>query len=105
MPNYYVEGPRPVTRTALQLLQKIDRAGGEALFVNAPAGRWRMDGTSYVVNDRTFWPLSGHGLLDVGNGPGDPVKITDAGREYLRTRKPPTPATAVRSGADDEKEA
>ncbi|MGI5469474.1 hypothetical protein [Streptomyces sp. CA-132043] len=70
---------------ALRLLREIARqdAGDGVLFVPAPCGRWRMDGTTYVVADRTFHPLDASGYVDVGNGSTDPVRVTRAGRTFL----------------------
>ncbi|CAM5325964.1 MULTISPECIES: hypothetical protein [Streptomyces] len=70
---------------ALRLLREIARAdtGQGVVFMSAPCGRWRLDGTAYVVADRTFHPLDAAGYVDVGNGRTDPVRITHAGRAHL----------------------
>ncbi|WP_381796491.1 hypothetical protein [Streptomyces niveus] len=75
----------PLSRTVLALLRTIaDRdTGSGVLFVSAPCGRWRLDGTRRVFANRTFFPLDSHGLVDIGNGHTDPVRITDAGRSHL----------------------
>ncbi|MFF3270377.1 hypothetical protein ACFYWU_05495 [Streptomyces chrestomyceticus] len=82
--------PRAVNETtlkpaALRLLREIARrdAGDGVVFVSAPCGRWRLDGTTYVVADRTFHPLDAAGYVDVGNGRIDPVRITRTGSAYL----------------------
>ncbi|MBQ0849545.1 hypothetical protein J8N05_15190 [Streptomyces sp. BH-SS-21] len=74
-----------LSRAVLTLLQTIaDQDDGHGiLFHHAPCGRWRLDGTQYTVNDRTFHPLAALGLVDIGNGHTDPVKATAAGRAYL----------------------
>ncbi|MFD7661267.1 hypothetical protein [Streptomyces sp. NPDC059788] len=70
---------------ALRLLREIAQrdAGDGVAFVSAPCGRWRLDGTTYVVADRTFHPLDAAGYVDVGNGRTDPVRLTRAGHAYL----------------------
>ncbi|KIF69277.1 hypothetical protein HY68_12835 [Streptomyces sp. AcH 505] len=69
-------------RALLEVIAQAD-AGDGVLFLSAPCGRWRMDGTRYLVNNRTFYPLDSHGLVDVGNGRTDPVRVTATGRAYL----------------------
>ncbi|MFI1020818.1 hypothetical protein [Streptomyces olivaceus] len=73
------------SRSVLKLLQTIadNDAGDGVLFVSAPCGRWRMDGASYSVSDRTFHPLAADNLINIGNGRTDPVKVTASGRAYL----------------------
>lgn len=70
---------------ARQLLKKIAEhdTGDGVDFESAPRGRWRMADTDYVVNVRTFRYLDSVGLIDVGNGYTDPVRLTEAGRAYL----------------------
>ncbi len=74
-----------LTNSQLTLLKKVAAAdtGKGVIFLPAPCGRWRMDGTTYTVNDRTFQPLAQDNLVDVGDGRNDPVKVTQAGRKYL----------------------
>jgi hypothetical protein len=69
----------------LKLLRTIAREdlGAGVKFEHAPYGRWRMEGSTYAVNDRTFHVLDARGLIDVGNGQSDPVRITEAGRRWL----------------------
>lgn len=71
---------------ALKLLKTIAKhdQGDGVEFEQASAGRWRMTGTTYAVNTRTFRLLDARGLVDVGDGFSDPVKLTEAGRECLR---------------------
>ncbi|WP_157251098.1 hypothetical protein [Nonomuraea typhae] len=73
---------------ASKLLRIInDHDEGEGVeFVPAPYGRWRLAGSTYVVNTRTFRVLAARGLIDVGNGHTDPVRATQAGRDHLATR-------------------
>jgi hypothetical protein len=71
---------------AVKLLRDIaehDIAGSGVLFQSAPYGRYRNPHTGSVYNGRTFWPLTGSGLV---RDPGDdslPVTITEAGRRWL----------------------
>lgn len=78
-----------------KLLKTIaDRDTGQGVaFSHAPRGRWQLDGTDYVVNNRTFWALTGNDLVDAGGGHDDPVKITQAGRDYLAGEAQPTPVS------------
>ncbi len=69
-------------RTLLQTIADQDD-GHAVLFHHAPRGRWRLDGTQYTVNDRTFHPLDALGFVDIGDGRTDRVKVTAAGRAYL----------------------
>jgi hypothetical protein len=73
------------SRTLLRTIADNDDGHG-VRFHHAPYGRWRLDGTQHVVNDRTFFPLHTHGFIDIGNGHTDPVRITDAGRTFLEGR-------------------
>ncbi|MFB7649344.1 hypothetical protein ACFC0S_16200 [Streptomyces sp. NPDC056084] len=73
---------RPAAVTLLRTLGRLDTGSG-VTFHHAPAGRWRLEDGSYTVNDRTFHPLESAGLIDVGDGSTDPVRITDAGRAWL----------------------
>lgn len=70
---------------ALRLLREIakhDHGHGVA-FELAPHRRYRMVGTNYVVNQRTFYPLTGNGLVTDDGDDNAPVRITAAGRTYL----------------------
>lgn len=82
-PETLPPGPTKLLRT----LAREDLGSG-VKFEYAPHGRWRMEGSTYVVNDRTFHPLDRFGLIDVGNGHTDPVRITEAGRRWLADHKP-----------------
>lgn len=65
----------------LKLIAKAD-AGEGVVFESQPRCRWAYG--ARVFNVRTFYPLDRRGLIDVGNGHSDPVRITEAGRNYLR---------------------
>ncbi|MEV1042958.1 hypothetical protein AB0J01_41320 [Streptomyces sp. NPDC050204] len=73
---------RPAAITLLRTIARLDTGTG-VTFRHAPAGRWRLEDGSYAVNDRTFHPLESAGLIDVGDGSTDPVRITAAGRAWL----------------------
>lgn len=73
-------------RRLLRLLAVWDSGDG-VHFADQPRGRNRHPATDAVFNDGTFRPLSRVGLIDVGDGRRDPVRITDAGREALTTRQ------------------
>lgn len=73
---------KPAVKKLLQTIADNDTGHG-VLFKHARAGRWQMEGSVYAVNDHTFHPLASRGLIDIGDGHKDPVRITDAGRAYL----------------------
>lgn len=64
----------------LRLIGAHDDGDG-ITFGSRPRARWAY--ADRVFNARTFYPLDAAGLIDVGNGHSDPVRITDAGRKYL----------------------
>jgi len=77
--------PAKLTAAARTLLRQIadhDHGSG-VLFEVMPRARWAHPNTLAVFNSRTFYPLADRGLIDVGNGHTDPVKLTAAGRAYL----------------------
>lgn len=84
--------PVQLTPAAVKLLREIAKRGddGVVFYYTPPGQRWRMDGTDYVVSRKTFLQVSSHpisggiGLVDVGNDGGDPVRITAAGRAWLK---------------------
>ncbi len=74
-----------LTPSALKLLKAIashDKGAG-VQFETEPRSRWRLHGTSMVFNAQTFRLLDALGFIDVGDGHGDPVRITTAGRAAL----------------------
>ncbi|MFD8629180.1 hypothetical protein ACFV4E_35910 [Streptomyces hygroscopicus] len=79
--------PAPVllAPAALRLLREIARRdhGHGVAFEVAPRCRYRMVGTNYVVNQRTFYPLTGNGLVTDDGDDDAPVRITASGRAYL----------------------
>lgn len=76
-----------LSRTAEKLLRTIaahDTGSGVA-FEWLPRGRYRMTGSTYTVCRRTFFPLTGAGLVTDNGNDDAPVRITEAGRDYLAT--------------------
>lgn len=69
-------------RRLLRLLAAWDDGDG-VQFEDAPAGRCVHPQTGARFNERTFRPLDAAGLVDVGNGRSDPVKILPAGRKAV----------------------
>ncbi|MEU5298022.1 hypothetical protein [Streptomyces umbrinus] len=93
-----------ITPASIKLLRTIAEKddGHGVVFHTEPRSRWRLDGSRYTVNARTFFPLAGNGLVDVGNGSTDPVKITPEGRAYLQKLdhdKKPEPQQSASSAA------
>jgi hypothetical protein len=82
------------SKAALDLLALIAEqdAGEGIVFEPAPRSRWAYAGRTF--NTRTFYPLASEGLIDVGNGHTDPVKITQAGRDFLAARCKQHPRSA-----------
>lgn len=77
------------TRTEQRLLHLLaDWDSGDGVhFADQPRGRNLHPATGDTFNDATFRPLSAAGLVDVGDGRADPVRITDAGRAALNAPK------------------
>ncbi|GIH95346.1 hypothetical protein ACFFMN_23580 [Planobispora siamensis] len=76
---------RPSWQKLLRTIAAHDTGDG-VMFDSAPRGRWRMRGSTYTVNTDTFRVLDRFGMVDVGNGHTDPVRLTDDGRAYLDAR-------------------
>jgi len=76
---------RKLTPSGIKLLKAIAARdyGNGVVFESEPRSRWRLNGTTLVFNARTFRPLDSLGLIDVGDGHGDPVRITEAGRAAI----------------------
>lgn len=73
-------------RRLLRLLADWDSGDG-VHFADQPRGRNLHPATGATFNDRTFRPLHRAGLINVGDGRRDPVRITDTGRVALSNRK------------------
>lgn len=91
--------PKDLAPASLKLLRVIAEHddGHGVLFHTEPRCRWRLDGSRYTVNARTFFPLDSDELVDVGDGHTTPVKITPAGRAHLQkldANKKPKPSAS-----------
>lgn len=75
----------PGSRKLLKAIAARDEGNG-VVFESEPRSRWRLHGTSMVFNAQTFRALNALALINVGNGHGDPVRITAAGRAEIEGR-------------------
>jgi hypothetical protein len=74
------------------LLRTIAEAGDQGAQFEWIAGRrYRLTGTDYVVQQRTFYPLTGGSTPYVDDAGDDlaPVKLTAHGREWIRQHPVP----------------
>ena len=76
---------RKLTPSSIKLLRVIAARddGNGVVFESEPRSRWRLHGTTLVFNARTFRVLDALAFINVGDGHGDPVRITDAGRAAI----------------------
>lgn len=72
---------KPATEKLLREIAKYDTGAG-VLFRPAACGRYAHPNTLTTYNGRTFYPLTGRGLV-TDDGDSAPVRITDAGRQLL----------------------
>jgi hypothetical protein len=70
----------PATNRLLRLLAEYDKGDG-VRFEVLPRNRWLHEPTGQRFNGRSFWPPTGNGLADEGDGYETPVKLTAVGRE------------------------
>ncbi|KUN34807.1 hypothetical protein AQJ30_27425 [Streptomyces longwoodensis] len=70
----------PASQKLLREIAKYDTGAG-VLFRHAPRGRYSHPNTLMTYNMRTFWPLTGLGLVDDGGNDSAPVRITEAGQK------------------------
>lgn len=70
----------PASQKLLREIAKHDTGTG-VLFQRAARARYIHPNTSSVYNLRTFYPLTGQGLVDDGGNDEAPVRITEAGRK------------------------
>ncbi|MBP5870888.1 hypothetical protein QBB33_34900 [Streptomyces scabiei] len=70
----------PAAQKLLREIAKYDTGAG-VLFRHAARGRYSHPNTLSVYNARTFYPLTGRGLVDDGDNDSAPVRITEAGRK------------------------
>jgi hypothetical protein len=72
------------------LLRTVASAGDKgARFDVAPRCRYRLTGTDYVVNQRSFYPLTSRGYATDGGDDSAPVKLTARGREWMKQNPVP----------------
>lgn len=70
----------PASQKLLREIAKYDTGVG-VRFRHAARGRYSHPNTLSVYNARTFYPLTGRGLVDDGDNDSAPVRITKAGRK------------------------
>ncbi len=70
----------PASQKLLREIAKYDTGAG-VRFRHAPRARYSHPVTLSVYNARTFYPLTGRGLVDDGGNDEAPVRITEAGRK------------------------
>jgi hypothetical protein len=70
----------PASQKLLREIAKYDTGNG-VLFEHAARARYVHPNTHSAYNLRTFYPLTGHGLVDDGGSDSTPVRITEAGRK------------------------
>jgi hypothetical protein len=70
----------PASQKLLREIAEHD-AGDGILFHHEPRSRYSHPHTRSVYNRRTFFPLTGRGLVDDGGSDSTPVRITEAGRK------------------------
>ncbi|MFI5990245.1 hypothetical protein ACIBAC_00125 [Streptomyces sp. NPDC051362] len=72
------------------LLRTIAGAGGSgAQFAREPRARYRLSGTDYVVDRRSFFPLTGGGYVTDGGEDSAPVRLTARGKEWMEQHPVP----------------
>ncbi|MFF9901271.1 hypothetical protein [Streptomyces longispororuber] len=72
------------------LLRTIAEAGDKgAQFQVAPRRRYQLVGTDYVVDQRSFYPLTAGGYVTDGGDDTAPVRVTERGREWIRQHPVP----------------
>jgi hypothetical protein len=73
-----------LTPAVEKLLRTIAEQGeGGATFEVMARLRYRLVGTDYVVNQRSFYPLTGDGYVSDNDNDSAPVKLTDKGRKWM----------------------
>ncbi|WP_405611252.1 hypothetical protein [Streptomyces sp. NBC_01508] len=87
----------PASQKLLREIAKYDTGAG-VRFRHAPRARFSHPNTLAVYNARTFYPLTGHGLVD-DDGGESPVRITEAGRKLAAELEAKHTAEQVRKKA------
>lgn len=70
----------PASQKLLREIARYDKGDG-VLFRHAARSRYMHPNTYSAFNRRTFYPLTGQGLVDDGGSDHTPVRITEAGRK------------------------
>ncbi|MGW3563575.1 hypothetical protein ACWDSL_06680 [Streptomyces sp. NPDC000941] len=78
---------KPASEKLLRTIAQHDQGDGVP-FEWLPRGRYRLVGTSYIVSQRTFYPLTGNGLVTDSGSDDAPVRITEAGRQCIAQHQP-----------------
>ncbi|MFK0159165.1 hypothetical protein ACIQVK_44730 [Streptomyces sp. NPDC090493] len=77
----------PAVETLLRTIAEASDKGAQ--FKVAPRRRYQLVGTDYVVNQSTFYPLTGGEYVTDGGNDQAPVRLTDRGREWIRQHPVP----------------
>lgn len=77
----------PAVETLLRTI--AEQGEGGATFEVMPRLRYRLVGTDYVVNQRSFYPLTGDGYVTDDSDDSAPVKLTDKGRKWMEQHPVP----------------
>jgi hypothetical protein len=75
-----MNGLSPASQKLLREIAKYDTGAG-VLFRHAARARYIHPNTYNAYNLRTFYPLTGNGLVDDGGSDSTPVRVTEAGRK------------------------
>ncbi|MGW4086939.1 hypothetical protein ACWEGS_28305 [Streptomyces sp. NPDC004822] len=77
----------PAVETPLRTIAEAGDKGAQ--FQVAPRRRYRLAGTNYVVNQSSFYPLTGGEYVTDGGDDMAPVRLTERGREWIREHPVP----------------
>ncbi|MFJ2259502.1 hypothetical protein ACIOKD_14370 [Streptomyces sp. NPDC087844] len=95
----------PASQKLLREIAEHDRGAG-VLFQHAARARYIHPHTLSAYNLRTFYPLTGRGLVDDGGSDHTPVRVTEAGRklaaELAEQRKAQQAAKKARPAPSSE---
>jgi hypothetical protein len=92
----------PASQKLLREIAKYDTGNG-VMFRVAARARYIHPDTYSTYNQRTFWPLTGNGLVDDGGGNDNaPVRITEDGRKLLAALDAATPPKRPRHAPSAE---
>ncbi|MFF8696218.1 hypothetical protein ACF08W_28805 [Streptomyces sp. NPDC015144] len=77
----------PAVETLLRTIAEAGDTGAQ--FKVEPRLRYRLSGTEYVVNQRSFHKLTADGYVTDSGNDMAPVKLTDRGHEWIRQHPVP----------------